>query len=495
MVPRCLIYAFVAAVLAAGCRTPRLIRDPEFAQVEQTVHQSWCHSGLVDAALPPASPDWDGPRSVDEYVQIALWQNPGIQAARKRAEAAAYEVPVAASLQDPMLAVTIQPEPVQTAAGQQRSMLSASQKLPWFGKLETRALVAESQTDVARAHLAAVELTTVAQVKRAYYELYFLQQAIKVTQTEQRLLREIREVANARYATGRASQQDVLRADLELVHVENELIRLQQQLLSGRAKLARLLHVSPNAAVAALDELPAADIPGDLDWLHRQAVASRPELHAQLAVLERDRRAVDLARLDYKPDVTVGLSWIDVADHGLSGVANGQDSLLLSAGVNLPVYRKRLDNSIRSAEAKAVAAAREYDALRDGTLEEVTDLFAQARSQQDLLTLLEQEILPKARQTFQVSSQAYQVGEVDFLQLLDNWRQLLRYEVNYHRLEAGLRQTIAALEKSIGGFGGPTGYSGTACYGYAAPSPLPFPCVSDSGDCPPGPCSEALPCQ
>ena len=76
-----------------------------------------------------------------------------------------------------------------------------------------------------------------------------------------------------------------------------------------------------------------------------------------------------------------------------------------------------------------MATAREYDSLRDATLEEVTDLFAQARSQQDLLVLFSEDILPKARQTLEVSSQAYNVGEVDFLQLIDNWRQLLRYEI------------------------------------------------------------------
>ena len=159
-----------------------------------------------------------------------------------------------------------------------------------------------------------------------------------------------------------------------------------------------------------------------------------------------------MARLDYKPDVTLGFSWIDVASAGISPVSNGRDAFLLTAGVNLPVYHKRLESSVRSAEAKAVSTAREYDALRDGTLEEVADLFAQAQSQQDLLTLFTEDILPKARQTLEVSSQAYNVGEVDFMQLIDNWRQLLRYEVSYRRLEASLRQALAELERVMGGF-------------------------------------------
>jgi cobalt-zinc-cadmium efflux system outer membrane protein len=470
---RAFLLLCAAAVFSCGCRTGRQIRDPEYAHLAQATSGAWCDPAPVSSAMPAEYADLEGPHPVDDYVYFALRQNPEIHAARKRMEALAHQVPVAASLQDPMLNMTVQPEPVQTASGQQELILSASQKFPWFGKLGTRSAVAESQTNVARAQLAAAELEIVEKVKRAYYELYFLQQAMAVTQADQQLLREIRDIANIRYTTGGASQQDVLRAELEISNVEKELIQLRQQLESGQARLARILHVSPQTELLAIDQLPPEQAPRDLDWLQRQAVAARPELHAQLAAIQRDQRAADLARLDYKPDVTLGMSWIDVSDSGISPIANGQDSVLLTAGVNLPVYRKRLDSSVRSAEAKAVATAREYDALRDGTVEEVTDLFAQARSQQDLLVLFREDILPKARQTLEVSSQAYNVGEVDFLQLVDNWRQLLRYEIGYRRLEASLRQTLAALEKTVGGFG--TGYAESSVMEDGEwPQPLPL---------------------
>lgn len=447
-------YASVALILicvTVGCRSNSHIRDPEYADVARSVHHAWHTPTPVFDAVTPAYSPFHGPHPVEDYIQFALHQNPSIHAARKRMEAAAHQVPVAASLQDPMLNMTVQPEPVQTASGQQELVLSASQKFHWFGKLDSRSAVAEAGVNVARAELAATELATIAKVKRLYYELYFIQKATAVTQKEQRLLAEIRDVANTRYRTGQTSQQDVLRADLEISNVENELIRLRQQLVSAQARMARILHIGPQCQLLALEDLQHEQVPQNLDWLQQQAVAARPELHAQLAALHRDQEAIDLARLDYKPDVTLGMSWIDVSTAGVSPVANGDDSFLVTAGFNLPVYRKRLNSSVRSAEAKAVSTAREYDALRDETLEQVTDLFAKARSQQEMLELFRLDILPKARQTLEVSSRAYNVGEVDFLTLIDNWRQLLRYEITYRRLEATLRQTLAELEQVIGG--------------------------------------------
>ena len=134
----------------------------------------------------------------------------------------------------------------------------------------------------------------------------------------------------------------------------------------------------------------------------------------------------------------------------LAGTADGLDDVSLGLSVNLPVYRRRLDAAVREAEARAVSSARQYDAMRDETVEEVTDLLAQARSQEQLLRLFRDEIIPKAEDTLELSITSYQVGEIDIQQLIENWRQFLRYEVAAYRLEAQLRQTLAALERVVG---------------------------------------------
>lgn len=446
-----LLVLALCLVSSMGCRMARQVRDPEYAEVLHSVQRANSLTNPTAQAVPAVAPELTGPQPVERLIPIALAQNPEVQAARKRVDAAAHQVPVAASLPDPMVNATAFPAPIQTAAGQQEASLGMNQKLPFYKKLDTAAGAAEAHANFERAQLATIELATIAQVRKAYFELYYLQHAIAINQQEQEELAKIRDAANARYKTTLTSQQDVLRAELELSNAENEAIRLRQLLTSGQARLARVLHVSPDTPLRALDELSPEEAPRDLSWLEERAVAARPELHAQLAALARDRRKAQLARLDYVPDLTVGAQWIDISTAGISPVQNGRDAVLLTAGVNLPLYRKRIDSSVKSAEAQAVATAREYDALRDSTLEQVADLFAQAQSQQDMLLLFRDDILPKARQTYEVSSSAYSVGQVDFLQLIDNFRELLRYELGYRRLQASLRQTLAELERVIGG--------------------------------------------
>lgn len=450
---RCFFWCvgFAAVVsLTIGCRGPRHIRASQYKGVANQVTRSTISPASVVEALPPAGPELGGPHPVGVYIRYALSQNPDIEVARKRVDAAAYRVPQAASLRDPTFGVTSFPEPVQTAAGRQEVALNASQQVPWFGKLDTKAAAAEAETNVARSQLAVVELDVVEQVKRAYYELYFIQKAIRIVEDNRKLLRKFVQIAESKYRTGKASQQDVLRAQVEVSNLDNQLIRLRQQIDSSQARLARLLHISPDTPVRALEQPPREQIPQDLERLYQQAIAGRPELHAQLAAVQRDRRNVELARLDYFPDLTAGVTWIGTSTTGLSPVANGEDAVLLGFSVNVPIYRKRLDAGVREAESRAAASTRQYDSLRDRTAESVKDLYSQANSQYDLVKLFRDDIIPKSAQTLDVSQSAYQVGEVDFLTLIDNWQQLLRFQVAYYRLESQLQQTLASLEKVVG---------------------------------------------
>ncbi|MFV1965367.1 MAG: TolC family protein [Pirellulaceae bacterium] len=437
---------------AVGCRGSQQIRDPDYYELSAAISESWYDPVAVESAMDPVVPELSGSHPVEDYIQFGLAQNPQIQAARMFLESSAHRVPQAASLQGPTLGLAVYGEPVQTASGQQELGMTASQKLPWPGKLATRADVAEQEVEVARAELATAELEVIEKIKRAYYQIYYVQQATSITEDDKKELERIEGVVDIQFQVNRVSQQDLLRVQLELLELDTDLVRLGQQLDSAQASLAGLLHVSPETLLRALDQLPDESIPRNLEALYRRAIASRPELHAALAAIRRDQRASDLARLDYFPDVTLGLTWIDTSTAGISPITNGRDAFLLTTSVNLPIYFKRLEAGVREAETKAVASARQYDAVKDQTMQEVKDLFAQADSQEELLRLFRIDLIPKAQHTYEVSIEAYKVGQTDFLQMIDNFRELLSLKIGAELLEAQLRQSVASLARVVGSY-------------------------------------------
>ncbi|MCY2987834.1 MAG: TolC family protein [Planctomycetota bacterium] len=450
-------WAIVVGLLAStlGCRASQTIRDAEFTAIAiATPVASPCPQSIASATM-PVEPSLAGPLPVEEYVAFALAQNPEIQVKRKQFEAAAMRVPQAASLDDPLLDVTgypFYPYVPQQVGGRVTYEIMASQRVPWFGKLRTKASAAEAEVESARAELVVAELEVLEQVKRVYYELYVVQASLEITEQSRKLAVDFTIIAETKYRTGTVDQQDLLRAQLEVSNTDKELNRMRQELQSGQARLTRLLHVSPDTPVGTLPSLPAEQIPDDVQRLYALAIESRPDLHAQLAAIRRDRLNVDLARLQYYPDLTFKAGWGDMGTyHAMSPIADGIGMLGVGMGANIPIYRKRLEAGVREAEAKTLASAREYDAMRDKAQEEVKDLFAQLTSQEQLLTLFRTDILPKAELTLKASTSAYRTGKIDLLMLIDNWKQLLQYRIGQQRLEAQVRQTLASLERAVGG--------------------------------------------
>lgn len=460
--------AATALCLLVGCQTAHSVRDPEYFQVAQNIAASRPNRLPAVEILSPVVDDLAGPQPVENYIQFALSQNPGIQAARKRVDAAAMRVPQAASLKDPMLDVIgwpFYPNTPQTASGRMTVDMMVSQEVPWRGKLATQAAAAEEGVNAARAQLAAAELQTIEAVKLAYYDLYFVQQSIRITEQDRRFLADIVEVSESLYRTGKASQQDLLRLQAELSKVDGELIRMRQMQTSARAELAEALHVSPDTPLHALADLPAEDLPEDLERLYEQAIVARPELHAMLAEIQRDRRMVEMAQLEYRPDFTFKFGWGEMTtNRAIAPTADGIDNVTAGLSVNLPVYRKRLAAAVAEAESQVVASSRQYDQMKDETQRDVKNLFSEAVSQRDLSELFRDSIIPKTEQAFQISMREYQVSQTEFTDLLGTWRELLQFHITQLQQETQLRKSMASLERVVGGLpamstessGGPT---------------------------------------
>ena len=67
----------------------------------------------------------------------------------------------------------------------------------------------------------------------------------------------------------------MLRAQVEVSNLDSELIRLRQQLESSQARLAQIApRLARHAASRAMEQLPAEQVPRDLERLYQQA--SRP---------------------------------------------------------------------------------------------------------------------------------------------------------------------------------------------------------------------------
>ncbi|HEY2339830.1 MAG TPA: TolC family protein, partial [Steroidobacteraceae bacterium] len=375
-------------------------------------------------------------------------------AARQEAEAAQQRVRPAGALEDPMLEAGFVNVPLPLSLRRDdmtMKMLGLSQKLPFPGKRDLRRAAATA--DAASVAQAVNETTNrvVRDVRVAYEELCMVTTSERLVRQTRETLRELVSIAQARYALGQAAQSDVLQAQTQVVRMQQDLLRLTQEKTTRQSELKRLLgRHAPDAPVtprvAILLKLRA-----DPATLSKQAQDQRPQLRALDALVEKNDRALELARREYYPDFEVRLGY-GQREATLEGVPR-DDMVTLTVTVNLPIWRKdRLGPRVAEARAMRAEAASLADAQRLETQAMLEQQLAAERQLRESAVLYNSTLLPQTRAAVESALAAYRVGRVDFLTLLE--AQMREYET-----VMGETEVIANHNKAIHEIDFLTGYA------------------------------------
>jgi outer membrane protein, heavy metal efflux system len=410
-------------------------------------------AGTVDPV--PITQELTGSQPVDVFIRRALAENRTVQAAYHNVQSLRHRVPQVTTLDDPFVSNTIFPipsvAPQYSLMGYNPYSMTLAQQFPWFGTLRLRGEVAERDVQVALAELAAAQLDTVAAVKRAYYSLYASQRTEEIVNENRKILEDFRTIALERLKGG-GTEQDVLRSGVLISELDLELANNQQAAATARAGLARQLHIRPEADFRTIPELSPVAVPAEIERLYQLAIAARPELQGRLAAIARDEKAVELARKRYYPNVTLGLTYMDMEKTNATTplTASGSPNVGLFVGFNLPVHQKKYAAGVCEAQERAFADAKLYEAQRDETYSEIQDLMTQAKVQQNVLTLLRDGILPRTKQALDSARSDYAKGIVDYATGQSALREVLQVQLRIAQIEAELAKALAALERAVG---------------------------------------------
>ncbi len=201
-------------------------------------------------------PVLDDSASIEDYLAYAALNNPGLEAAFNLWKAALERVLQEETLPDPRFTYRNFIREVETRVGPQKQSLGLSQLFPWFGKLALRGNVAAEAAKAARQRYEDEKLKLFFEVKDAFYEYYYLGQAIDVVKENYELLEYLERVARARYKTASAGHPDVIRAQVELGKLEDQLKSLRDLLTPVIARLNAVLNRPTNMKIPLPKTIP-----------------------------------------------------------------------------------------------------------------------------------------------------------------------------------------------------------------------------------------------
>ncbi len=418
----------------------------------------WLVPCLVGTAAHGASPDYathDDPR-LEALIEEALARNPEIQAANWDEAAARQSVAVSGALPDPRLQLTGFALSPQTRVGPQTSGLAVTQALPWFGKREDRAGAATAQADQKRELAEAHRADVVRSVKFAYFELGYLDRAVAITAEERELLEHYESLARARYSQGVGLQQAVVKLQAQITRVRNRRQELLRQRVVVESRLNALRDHPVHVSIPEVHIPDRRTVAVDHDQLIAIGRANAPEVRLAALAFEGDEIGVRLARRRYLPDVVIGAVWgrIEGRDDQPGRTnpppGNGKDTLGLTFGVNIPLYRGIYDAGVREAKARRSSSQESYRHAQNRVDAAVRSIGFKLTTIDRQLALHEDALIVQAEQALRATEEAYATGTTGVLDLLDSEEVMLDVRLSLARLEIDYMQALADLERAIG---------------------------------------------
>lgn len=361
-------------------------------------------------------------------VDEALQNSPEIQASQARIEAARLRIPQVKSLPDPMFMFGYQNESFDRYTYGEMSgsqwMFSASQQFLFPGKRALKGEMAARDAESMEAMHELLKLKTIARVKELYFDLFLTYKNIDLLKDKRDLFIRIENITLARYAAGRAMQQDVLMAQTEKYMLMEKEEMLKQKIQSLEAMLKAAIG-RDRGQLERPNEPVYQSFPLEIDEAVDLALKHSPEIKSRSKMIEAADTKLLMAQKEYLPDFALSGSYFNRS-------GDFKDMWSATATINIPLYfYSKQRPAALEAKANIRQAKQELEAVKLMIAAALRDNYFMLRSAEKLMNIYKNGLIPKNTQDFEQSLTGYSTGKTEAINVISRLKTLLDYEAQY----------------------------------------------------------------
>jgi len=387
-----------------------------------------------------------GPLDLELLIKIATDRNPELKEMLARAKAGVQEVRRSGSLDDPMLKYEAWGIPINKPVAfnqDQTNMLGLRQNFPFPGNLDLKGEVALRDAESMYQMYRDRQLDVVSRLKKAYLDYYSMAREVEIHLEHMTLMKDMEAISDIKFRNGTVSQQDVLKPQVELVMLHNEVLAMSQHLESAKAAINALLNRPPEAPLGKPRDIPFPDETFEIQQLFAKALGRPDVLAAEFKVRSTEAMAKVASREANLPDFSIG------ADYWQQPNAPN-DAYGLMFSINLPWFTGKHGAEVAKMEHTLRADQAAVETVKNKALFEVRDAYLRVEAARKSLVLFKGELLPRSAQSAEVSRVNYEKDKASFLDLLDAERSRRDVQLKYSQALVQYEMAVTDLERAVG---------------------------------------------
>jgi len=369
---------------------------------------------------------------LDLYIQKAQENNPVVKSAYNQWKSAETSITAAKGLPNPTLNVGYFLESVETAAGPQQYKIGLMQKFPFLGKRGLQGKIQSSIAENSYYKYVEHQLKLNHAVRSTWYDYYYLVRVTELTEQNFKLIQNWDGVIRSKYVTARAGHPDLIKTQIELIQLEDELFTLENKKIPILERFKSLLNDPSLMDIVVPDSLTFELAELDVSIVKEKILKNNTTVLGANADIEMQRYRVKRSKLNRMPDIALGVESITTGEKEGSALS-GKDPLVAKISLDIPIWFRKTNAEIASAnfalngaEARAVSIQNELNSELEMVLFDLEESSRQIRLYKDVL-------IPKGLESLGASEIAYRGDNIEFISLVDAQRRLLKFQMKYEK--------------------------------------------------------------
>ena len=180
--------------------------------------------------------------SLQEAIQLALETNPDILQAKQEINVARGRILQSGRIPNPEVGFTFNEIlPNNKIGSANEKDISISQSFEYPTKRSSRVSVASFDEQLAIITVEQMKVRVSVNVKKSYINTQYLHAIVRSTQMQIELFQDFQKIVSNKYKTGESKYLDVLRIEVEIAHLQNELVEAENNYFVSQTELKILL--------------------------------------------------------------------------------------------------------------------------------------------------------------------------------------------------------------------------------------------------------------